>query len=129
MLRKKRQQVAQEAQQKQVEEVIAQYGTSSQAVSKDGGSKRGDSREASLSPDARSPSASPSPTFNQSPYGDDEDDRMSEASSATTRSIHTVRELSHNEMVLEKQRQRLNKILDKSLKNVAARVQHTKAEP
>ena len=124
MLRKKRQAVAQEAAEKEAEQAVIDHGKeaakSSKAVSKRG-SKEGSKAGSSPRLDPMSPSLSPSPDFDG-----DRDGYMSEASSATTRSVHTEVELTHNEQVLSDQRDRLNSILTKSLKNVASRVQHTK---
>merc|ERR1711988_167813 len=100
MLRKKRQQVAAEKADSDAEEIVEEP---SQA------------RRPSKSP----PPLSPSPEF-------DFDDQMSEASSATTRSVHSEPELTHNQQVLKAQRERLDSMMKKSLKNTAARVQHEK---
>jgi len=99
MLRKKRQLVAAEAAQARAEEEAAE------AVK----------HRTKASP---SKELSPSPQF--------EDDYDSDASSATTRSVHSEPELTHNEQVLAAQRSRLEKMQKKSLKNTAARVHHEK---
>merc|ERR1711939_118261 len=98
MLRKKRQQVAAEHAEREAE------------------ANADAERKARNSPE-KSMERSPSPEFN---------DEYSDASSATTRSVYSEPELTHNEQVLKAQRDRLMQMQLKSLKNTASRVQHTK---
>lgn len=122
MLRKKRQEVAAELEEEEEED----------------GRKLGNSRrskgqepdvaaaEARATPE-RSLSISRSPSPQLGGYdGDEYEGYESEASEATTRSVVTEVELTHNEQVLYAQRNRLQGLLKKSLKNTKARVQHEK---